>query len=67
MRRERTVAARSVGNARNSFHARSIIEGAAMAHNNVVYATGPIVIGWGIYHHSNRTTTETPLFIAILS
>jgi hypothetical protein len=29
----RTVAARSVGNARNSFHARSIIEGAAMAHN----------------------------------
>lgn len=33
VRRERTVAARSVGNERNSFHARSIIECAAMAHN----------------------------------
>ena len=27
------VATRSAGNARNSFHARSIIEGVAMAHN----------------------------------
>lgn len=43
VRWERTVAARSVGNARISLRARSIIEGAAMAHNVPI-----ICVRWGV-------------------